>query len=278
MKPFIKRPGNKIKYVKTICPLFPSSYKTYIEPFVGTGAIFLHTQPKKWIINDLNRQVFLSWSVIPDNSIQIIKKLKQYRKNTKDLDNSEMLLFAKNIRDKILKSKKETIELVILYLILINIIYKGTFNSSEKEMKFYSIDLNISRDGKVPRCFSNRYYENLRTISQYLNLNPGKILNEDYKKVLKLARKDDFVFLDPPYIEDHDYQFKYNNDEKLDGTFIVGLKKECKLLDGKKVKWLMTQADTMDIREAFKEYNISEYQVYRGMSNMYKTELIIKNY
>jgi hypothetical protein len=36
----------------------------------------------------------------------------------------------------------------------------------------------------------------------------------------------DFVFLDPPYFEQHDYQFNYNIDEKIDLNFLYQLLNE----------------------------------------------------
>ena len=72
----------------------------------------------------------------------------------------------------------------------------------------------------------------------------GRILNEDYTIVLKMAKKNDFVFMDPPYIEDHDYGFKYNRGERLDKSFTEKLAKECKKLDKRGVLWMMTQTDT----------------------------------
>ena len=95
---------------------------------------------------------------------------------------------------------------------------------------------------------------------------------------MQKAKKNDFVFLDPPYIEEHNYKFNYNKDEKLDDSFINGLYQQVKKLDRKGVKWLMTQADTKQIKETFKEYHIKKFQVYRMCSKSYVKELIIINY
>ena len=51
-----------------------------------------------------------------------------------------------------------------------------------------------------------------------------------------------------------------------------------KLLYKKGVKWLMTQADTKEIKDIFKEYKIKKFEVYRANSKTYKNELIIMNY
>ena len=57
MRTFIRRSGNKSKLVKKILPLIPDYNGTYIEPFVGTGAVFLNLEPQKWIINDINKEL-----------------------------------------------------------------------------------------------------------------------------------------------------------------------------------------------------------------------------
>jgi DNA adenine methylase len=106
----------------------------------------------------------------------------------------------------------------------------------------------------------------------------GTIYNHDYKKVLQKAKSGDFVFLDPPYVEAHNYGFKYNKDEKLDVEFLKELVKEVKKLDKRGVKWLMTQADTSAIKFFFKEYTIRPFPVYRAISKTYKNELVIMNY
>ena len=72
MKTFIKWSGNKTKYCKYILPHVPPSYGTYIEPFVGSGAIFLHIQPKKWIINDLNKALIHIWISVKASKNEII--------------------------------------------------------------------------------------------------------------------------------------------------------------------------------------------------------------
>jgi DNA adenine methylase len=126
---------------------------------------------------------------------------------------------------------------------------------------------------------SQKYLDNLMAIHQHIiESESGKIENEDYIHVLQNAKKGDFVFLDPPYIEDYKYQLNYNINEQLNIDFIKVLLQTVSYLDKKNVKWLMTQADTPDVREVFRNYSITKFPVKRGYSNIKKYELIIKNY
>jgi hypothetical protein len=64
-------------------------------------------------------------------------------------------------------------------------------------------------------------------------------------------------------IEKHNYGFNYNKDENLNEQFLDKLYKEVKKLDSRGMKWLMTQADTKDVKDTFKEFTIKKFSVYR---------------
>lgn len=64
MKTFLKWSGNKTQHLNKIIQYVPKEFGTYIEPFVGSGAMFLKLQPKKWIINDINKDLINVWKNI----------------------------------------------------------------------------------------------------------------------------------------------------------------------------------------------------------------------
>jgi site-specific DNA-adenine methylase len=140
---------------------------------------------------------------------------------------------------------------------------------------FNGLDLNIYVKNRYS-FLENKYFINLRAVNEFLNKNNGKIMNTDYKNILKTAKQGDFVFLDPPYVDD--YTHMYNIDQKLDIDFITDLYKEIQKLDNKGVKWIMTQADTKQVKNIFKDYTIIEYPVYRRYQDKYTYELLIKNF
>lgn len=106
---------------------------------------------------------------------------------------------------------------------------------------FNGLELNISVGNRYA-CFQTSYYDNIVTISQYLR--NGRIYNTDYKEILKRSRRNDFVFLDPPYSEDAvDYKFRYNTTEMLNISFLHELLEQVEKLHRKGVMWMMTQAD-----------------------------------
>lgn len=127
-------------------------------------------------------------------------------------------------------------------------------------------------------CLTDRYQKNIDNISKFLNTTDGIIMNTDYKEILKLAKQGDFVFLDPPYNENKNYQFVYNPSQKVNDVSLIELLKEMKKLDKKKVKWLMTQADTIEVNKTFSDYDIHGFKVFRASSQSFINELVIRNF
>lgn len=274
MKTFLRWQGNKSKYFKYIEPHIPQDYNTYIEPFLGSGALFLYLQPKKWIVNDLNKDLISIWKLVLDNPELIIKTFKKLEKTFVPLSNKEKLMYCRTITDKLnVKSTSQSRSVNMLFMMYC--CYMGQIYHKDKYY-FNGLELNISVGNRYA-FFQKTYYDNIMDVSQYLKNH--KIYNMDYKSILSKSKKGDFVFLDPPYIENKvDYKFRYNKDEKLNTSFIQELYTQVKLLDKKGVLWLMTQANTPAIRKTFKEYTIKKFPVFRARTTTRKYELMIMNY
>ena len=49
LKPLVKWTGGKRRLLKHIIPMMPSKINTYVEPFIGGGAVFFDLQPSRAI-------------------------------------------------------------------------------------------------------------------------------------------------------------------------------------------------------------------------------------
>jgi DNA adenine methylase len=275
MKTFIRWQGNKSKHINKFIKYIPEFTGTYIEPFLGSGALFLKLQPKKWIINDLNRDLINAWTSVRDNPKEIIRIFKAFEKEFKPLNVEDKKEYCQKITLNI-ESIEYNIKRAAIYMLML---YCSHMPNIIRNDNFYfpGLDMSIYIRNNYP-FLKPTYYSNLVEVSTFINNSKGKIYNKSYEQVLDKAKKGDFVFLDPPYIEECEYQFNYNKDEVLDNTFLRTLYQQVKLLDKKGVKWLMTQADTKDIKRLFKEYTIKKMKVYRMGKKEYVNELIIMNY
>ncbi len=61
--------------------LLPDKFNTYIEPFVGGGAMLCHIHPEKAIINDINSELIASYKSIKDDCNKLMNLLDEYKKH-----------------------------------------------------------------------------------------------------------------------------------------------------------------------------------------------------
>lgn len=275
LKTFIRYSGNKSKHLKHLIPHIPTEYNTYVEPFVGSGALLLYLKPDKWIINDINKDLINCWKNIKHKPNKIIEIFNTLGKPFINMNKKQRILYCRDLLNK-LGNMPYDVNRTGYYLFVKHCAYMGHITQNNKPY-FTGLNINILKTGRIP-FLTERHFKNIKNVSEFLNKTKGRIYNRDYKQILDKCKMGDFVFLDPPYVEAHDYHFTYNKDEKLDGEFIRDLYDNLQQLDKRGVKWLMTQADTKEIKTIFKEYKISKFKVFRAGLNKYVNELIIKNF
>ena len=92
----------------------------------------------------------------------------------------------------------------------------------------------------------------------------------DYAKVLKLAKKDDFVYLDPPYDESNTQNniARYTVHMKnYNGNFQLELKNYVDELTSKDVYVMESNSCTRTIKKLYKKYTVISTHQKRNLSN-----------
>lgn len=206
MKPFLKWAGGKTQLLDTITSELPENMEginTYIEPFVGAGAVFLDflssDRFEKYIINDINSKLINVYKVIRDDIDLLIESLNDIKEkylSFEELSEDREKIYYE-IRDKFNSNDIGRIELAS-YFIFIN---KTCFNGLYRENSKGNYNVPIGKY-KNPTIFDE---EQLREISRLLNKrnNNGElivtILNLKYTELEEYINKSTFVYFDPPY-------------------------------------------------------------------------------
>ena len=74
IQPFLKWAGGKRWFVSNYPDLLNIEYDRYVEPFLGSGAVFFHLQPKKALLSDINPELISTYKAIKNN-YNIIEEL-----------------------------------------------------------------------------------------------------------------------------------------------------------------------------------------------------------
>lgn len=271
MKPFIRWSGNKSKYLRYLLPHLPNQYNTYIEPFVGSGALFLHVMPHQWIINDVNTDLMDLWIFIHTTPLKVLKQIQRVQDTIETLPTiAEKRQYCSRVTQRIPKLRHGFTR-AMHFLTMKHMAYMGHVITNNKY-------IFPGFTNKPIHMFTEEYANNIMRIHEFMKQTNGNIYNDDYTEIIRKAKPNDFMFLDPPYLENHGYKFSYNLDNVIDNTFINTLAEQLHQATNRGVKWMMTQADTKEVRLIFKQYKIIKYPVFRKQSNTWKSELIIKNY
>jgi DNA adenine methylase Dam len=82
LKPIIKWSGGKSDEIKEIIPHIPENYDTYLEPFIGGGAVYFHINPNKAVINDVHKELIDFYQSIKNgNSYKIYDFMDKHPNN-----------------------------------------------------------------------------------------------------------------------------------------------------------------------------------------------------
>lgn len=174
----------------------------WIELFLGSGIVFInalyHGKFKKAIINDINPHIIRLYEDIINKRINprelkksLIQKAKRLRKGDHD--------YYYELRDQF--NEEPSSELLIFLNLtcfqnLMRFNKKGEFNSplykDEARGVFNKNDISFS-------YFSN-YAKRIKFLQELFQRIEIETYCLDFKELLRKASKEDFVYLDPPYL------------------------------------------------------------------------------
>lgn len=283
MKPLIKYRGGKSKEIPYLIKHIPEFKGRYIEPFFGGGALFFHLEPEKSIINDINKKLIDFYRDVKDNFTQLRYELDEveriYENNRFEYEARKKLNPAERIDDRneefyyLMRSEfnKDFSDRYLastLYFYINKTAYSGM------------IRYNSKGEFNVP--FGR--YKNLNTKivdkEHHLLMQGAQIFNEDYSVIFKMAREDDFIFLDPPY----DCVFSdYGNKEYKDGFNVDAHLKLSEDFKKLKCKSMMVIGKTELTQDLYKEMIIDEYDKSYSVNirNRFKSaakHIVVANY
>ena len=185
-KPFVKWVGGKRQLLKQFRDLglyppenFDPITNTYFEPFVGGGAVFFDLLPETAYLSDLNNELVVTYNVIKNDVENLIKSLKKHK-----LDKEYFLKIRAQNPEKL-----SDLNTASRFIYLNRTCFNGMYRVNSKG----GFNVPFGKYTNPLICDEN----NLRKASKALK--NVEIKKQDYKEVLKKAKKGDFVYFDPPY-------------------------------------------------------------------------------
>ncbi|MCB0701544.1 MAG: DNA adenine methylase [Candidatus Kapaibacterium sp.] len=266
-KPFLKWAGGKTQLIEDIKGQIPSTFTsksfTFIEPFVGSGAVLfwiLQSYPniKKAIINDINTDLTNCYFTIKDNVLDLIEMLEFWELEYHSISNDDIKKKEYYYQKRELfntRVSQQTIQSA-LFIFLNRTCFNGLYRVNRNN----EFNVPIGSYKKPQIC--NK--PNLLAVSKLLK--DVIILNGDYSDTLSYSSENTLFYLDPPYKPlSNTSSFNSYAKEEFDDSEQIRLKHFCDTLNENGHQWILSNSDVKgkDPKDNFFDDLYSEFKINR---------------
>lgn len=194
MKPILKWAGGKRWLIRAKPQLFSLSYARYVEPFVGSGAIYFHLSPQAAMLGDKNVELINLYQAIKDDW----RKVHQLLRVHADLHNDAYYYEIRSQKPLCAAGRAAR------FLYLNRTCFNGLYRENRKG------EFNVPRGTKDTVLFPDDNFESLASL-----LSGAELYSGDFERLLRRVKVGDLVFVDPPYTVKHNANGFVRYNEKI---------------------------------------------------------------
>lgn len=203
-RPILKWAGGKRQLLPHLRPYYPEQFDRYIEPFVGSGAVFLdlhiskRIDGKQIVLSDINADIIGCYRMVRDAVEDVIRVLSEMA----DGHRARGREYFYEVRDERFNPERRRIhsapnpesrytpELAAMVIYLNRTGYNGLFRVNRRGI--YNVPA-----GRISSRVCDP--DNLRRVSEALRRPNLSLGVTTFEHALEDAGAGDFVYLDPPY-------------------------------------------------------------------------------
>ncbi len=249
IRPFLKWPGSKYQIVTQLLSHLPQG-KRLIEPFVGSGSVFLNASHRRYLLAERNQDLVTLYRYLKRDREAFINYCQgffvtQYNNKAHFYELRQQF---NDTRDQRLKSA--------LFLYLNRHGYNGLCR------------YNLKGQFNVPFGYYQKpYFPHKELVHCYKKLRYASLKCVDYKKTHSWIEQDDVVYCDPPYTPlSKSANFTQYSPHQFGWQDHVELAAFAKDLASQGIPVLVSNHDTADIRQLYEGADIATLQVRRSIS------------
>jgi len=291
-KPFIKWVGGKGQLIEQLEALLPADFSerenvTYIEPFVGGGAMLfymLQTYPniKSAVINDINPDLTLCYQVVRDNPTELIKSLNAIQSDYYALrTEEERKMYFLQQRERFNSKSLNEIDNTTLFFFLNRTCFNGLYRVN-KSGKF---NVPFGKYTTPTICDSATIYADSKLLQKV------DIMTGDFEQTFAKIKGNTFFYFDPPYRPlSNTSSFNDYTKEDFNDNAQIRLKLFCDRLNENGVNFMLSNSDCLGkdgtdrfFDDLFIDYSIERVWASRNVNAIASkrgklTEIVVNNY
>ena len=238
-RPFLKWAGGKGQLLSEIESHLPQDIKTgeidtYVEPFVGGGAVFFYMVQryegiKNFYLFDINNDLVNCYNAIKNDVESLVDELGKLENDFLPLRKSLRKEFYYRVR-KEFNCDRSPAKIIFLN----KNCYNGLYRVNRKDQ--FNVPFGYYKNPTI--CDA----ENLGSVSQVLQR--AEIICEDFETSDKYIDNKTFVYFDPPYRPlSPTASFTSYSKDNFDEAKQIRLSRFCRQINGKGAKFLLSNSD-----------------------------------
>lgn len=246
--PFLKWAGGKRWLMPLAAAMREASITTYIEPFLGSGAMYFGLRPENAILSDRNQELIETYQSIADDWESVLSHLRRHDRR----HSSEYYYTVRDQRPRTASTRAAR------FIYLNRTCWNGLYRVNRRGI------FNTPIGTKTSALLDT---DDFGGVSQLLK--GATLVAADFELQIDKANQGDLVFADPPYTVRHqnngfvkynEQLFSWEDQERLQGALLRAKKRGAIVI--------CTNADHSSVRSLYKDdfriFSLTRYSSIAG--------------
>jgi DNA adenine methylase len=234
MRPFLKWAGGKRWLAKQLAGYVPSVFGNYVEPFLGSAALFFELLPAPASLSDANRELIETYCAVRDHPEEVFAGLSQLHR----IHNKEVYYQQRS------SSVANDVERAVRFIYLNRTCWNGLYRVNQRN------EFNVPIGTKNSVIFPD---ENFIVISDALK--HANLVCCDFELAIDSANYGDVIYVDPPFTVKHNLNgflkynqvmFSWDDQVRLHDCLVRARDRGCHIL--------MSNADHQSIKDLYSDF------------------------
>lgn len=261
-KPFLRWAGSKRRLLPRLASYWDNGFSRYIEPFMGSAALFFEINPSSAILSDMNSELVETFIAVRNHPRALYNRLLRFPMG-KDA--------YYRIRQKD-SSKLTRLDRVARFIYLNRFCFNGLYRTNKKGQ--FNVPYAASKTGRLPSL------KELYAAAKALSV--AQIKTADFEETLQNIQPGDFVYMDPPYAVQNQRIFRQYGPNCFGTEDLNRLASTLPFIDHCGATFLVSYAMCREALDAFKGWNIRRAQTQRSIAGFSRhrrkaLELLVSN-
>ena len=241
-KPFLKWAGGKTQLISEIEKNLPySTIDTYVEPFVGSGAVLFwilseFSDLEKAVVNDINEDLINTYKTIQSTPKELISVLEILQGEYHSLENSDdkKKEYYYHKRELFNHRKQNQTEHSALFIFLNRTCFNGLYRVNRKN------EFNVPMGSYKKPTICDK--SNILAVNEALQ--KVELLCGDFEQTVNYTSANTLFYFDPPYKPlSETSSFNSYAKDQFDDNEQIRLKKFCDKLNSLGHNWILSNSD-----------------------------------